>query len=125
MLKKAKLIVNKYFSSSSSEADYSVSDDELDANINMVDEEATLTMVENPYLSTSEESVPAEKITLGSLSQNLVTVSLGDNAGKPVDHLPVPTTPLPQPPPEHSFNRIPALQHLRLCLVNSSRVSSH
>lgn len=93
-----------------SEVDYSVSGDELDVNMTMVDDEATLTMVED--LSASEEAVPAERITLGNAPQNLVSVSLVNSAEQPFDQLPVLTTPLPQPPeqltPEQSSNHIPA-----------------
>ena len=67
-------------------------------------------MVEDLYLSASEEAVPAERTTLGNAPQHLDTVSLVENAEQPFDHLPVPTTPLPQPPeqltPEQSFNHI-------------------
>ena len=38
----------------------SLSDEELDVDITMLDDEATLTMVEDIYLSASEELVPAE-----------------------------------------------------------------
>lgn len=77
----------------------------------MVDDEVTLTMVEDLYLSASEESVPAERSTLGNSPQNLAKVSLVDNAEQPFDHLPVPITPLPQPPDqltsEQPLNHIP------------------
>ena len=71
----------------------------------MVDDEATLTMVEDLYLSASAESVPAERSTMGSSPQNLAKVSLSVNAEQPFDHLPVTTTPLP--PSEQSLNHIP------------------
>ena len=94
-----------------SEVDYSVSGDELDVNMTMVDDEATLTMVEDLYLSASEEAVPAERTTLGNAPQNLVSVSLVNSAEQLFDQLPVLTTPLPQPPeqltPEQSSNHIP------------------
>ena len=77
----------------------------------MVDSEATLTMLEDLYLSASQESVPAERSTLGNSPQNLAKVSLVDNAEQPFDYLPVPTTPLPRPPEqltsEQPLNHIP------------------
>ena len=76
----------------------------------MVDDEATLSMVEDLYLSGSEEAVPAERNTPGNAPQHLATLSLGDNVEQPFDHLPVSPTPLPQPPEqitEQSFNHIP------------------
>ena len=74
----------------------------------MVDDEATLSMVEDLYLSGSEEAVPAERNTPGNAPQHLATVSLVDNVEQPFDHLPVSLTPLPQPLPEQqSFNHIP------------------
>ena len=76
----------------------------------MVDDEATLTMVEDLYLSASEEAVPAKRTKPGNPPQNLATVSLADITEQPSDHLPVPTSPLPQPPkqltPEQSFHHI-------------------
>ena len=77
----------------------------------MVDDEATLTMVEDLYLSASEEAVPAERNTLGNAPQSVASVSLVNNAEQPFDHLPVPTTPLPQPleqlTPQQSSKQIP------------------
>lgn len=77
----------------------------------MVDDEATLTMVEDMYLSASEESVPAERSTWQNSSQNLSKVSLVNNTEQPFDHLPVSITPLPQPPDqlasEQPLNHIP------------------
>ena len=64
----------------------------------MAEDEATLNMMEDLYLSAGEEAVPAERSTLGNSSRNLAKVSLVDNAEQPFGHLPVPTTPLPQPP---------------------------
>ena len=88
---------NHYFFFFFSDVDYSVSDDELDVNMTMVDE-ATLTLVEDLYLSASEEAVPAERNTLGSAPQNLASVSLGNNAEQHFDRSSVPMTPLPRPP---------------------------
>lgn len=99
--------------------DYSVSDDEFDVNISVPvsDEEATLTLEEDLYLSASEESVTAESRTQGNSpqcseisvtptskqsynqasqkdrTQNSAKVPPVDNAEQPFDDLPVPTTP--------------------------------
>ena len=85
---------NHYFFFFFSDVDYS----ELDVNMTMVDDEATLTMVEDLYLSASEEAVPAERNTLGSAPQNLGSVFLGNNAEQHFDRSSVPMTPLPRPP---------------------------